>query len=35
MVGPLELNVQADHINMVMSAPPTYAVSEIMGYLKG
>ncbi len=31
----LELNVQADHVHMVMVIPPKYAVSEVMGYLKG
>ena len=31
----LELNVQADHVHVVMSIAPKYAVSDIMGYLKG
>ena len=31
----LELNVQVDHLHMVLWIPPKYAVSEIMGYLKG
>ncbi len=31
----LELNVRADHIHLVVSIPPKYAVSEFMGYLKG
>jgi putative transposase len=31
----LELNVQADHVHMVAVIPPKYAVSEVMGYLKG
>ena len=31
----IELNVQPDHIHLVMSIPPKYAVSSIMGYLKG
>jgi putative transposase len=35
MVEVLELNVQPDHIHLVMSIPPKYAVSEVMGYLKG
>lgn len=30
----LELNVQADHVHMVVILPK-YAVSEVMGYLKG
>ena len=31
----LELNVQSDHVHMVVSIPPKYAVSAFMGYLKG
>ena len=31
----LELNVQKDHVHMIASIPPKYAVSSIMGYLKG
>ena len=31
----IEANVQADHIHLVMSIPPKYAVSNMMGYLKG
>jgi len=31
----LELNVQPDHVHMVVSIPPKYAVSAFMGYLKG
>ena len=31
----LELNVRTDHIHLVMSIAPKYAVSNIMGYLKG
>jgi len=31
----LELNIQADHVHLVMSIAPKYAVSEFMGYLKG
>ncbi len=31
----LELNVQKDHVHMVSWIPPKYAVSEVMGYLKG
>jgi len=30
-----ELNVLADHIHLVVSIPPKYSVSAIMGYLKG
>ena len=31
----LELNVQKDHIHVVLSIPPKYSVSSIMGFLKG
>ena len=31
----LELNIQADHVHLVMSVAPKYAVSSLMGYLKG
>jgi putative transposase len=31
----LELNIQEDHIHMVLSVPPKYSVSTLMGYLKG
>jgi len=31
----LELSIQEDHIHLVMSMPPKYAFSEIMGYVKG
>jgi putative transposase len=31
----LEANVQADHVHMIVSIPPKYSVSNIMGYLKG
>ena len=31
----LELNVQLDHIHLVMSIPPKYALSSVMGFLKG
>ena len=31
----LELNIQTDHVHLVISIPPKYAVSKIMGYLKG
>lgn len=30
-----QLNIQPDHIHLVMSIPPKYAISEMMGYLKG
>ena len=31
----LELNIQPDHIHLVVSVPPKYSISEFMGYLKG
>ena len=31
----LELNVQPDHVHQVVSIPPKYAVSALMGYEKG
>mgnify|MGYP000405695490 CR=1 FL=1 len=31
----LEGNVQVDHIHLVLSIPPKYSVSTIVGYLKG
>jgi len=31
----LELNIQPDHIHAVLSIPPKYAVSSVMGFLKG
>ena len=31
----LELNVQPDHIHLVVSIPPKYSISNFMGYLKG
>jgi putative transposase len=31
----LEINIQPDHIHLVLSIPPKYAVSNVMGYLKG
>ena len=31
----LELNVQPDHVHLLVSIAPKYAVSEFMGYLKG
>ena len=35
LVEVLELNVQEDHIHVVLSIPPKYAVSSLMGFLKG
>ena len=31
----IEMNVQADHVHLVIWIPPKYAVSDVMGYLKG
>ena len=31
----VEGNVQRDHIHMVLSIPPSYCVSRVMGNLKG
>jgi putative transposase len=31
----IEMNVQPEHVHLVMWIPPKYAVSEVMGYLKG
>ena len=31
----IEMNVQSDHIHLVVWIPPKYAVSQVMGYLKG
>ena len=35
LVEVLELNVQPDHVHIVFEIPPKYAVSEVMGFLKG
>ena len=35
LVELMELNVQKDHIHLVMSVPPKYSLSSIMGFLKG
>ncbi len=29
------INVQSDHVHTILSVPPKYAISEIIGYLKG
>lgn len=31
----IELNIQIDHIHIVLWIPPKYAVSDILGFLKG
>ena len=35
LIEVMELNVQPDHVHLVVSIPPKYAVSAFMGYLKG
>ena len=30
-----EINIQTDHIHMILSVPPKYPISDIMGFLKG
>ena len=35
LVEVLELSIQPDHVHLIVSIPPKYAVSNIMGYLKG
>lgn len=35
LVEVLELNIQEDHIHLVLSIPPKYSVSSMMGFLKG
>jgi len=29
-----EINVQPDHVHTILSVPPKYAVSDIMGFSK-
>ena len=31
----LEVNVQPEHVHLVVSVPPKYAVSQYLGFLKG
>ena len=31
----LEMNIQEDHIHVILSIPPKFAVSEVVGFLKG
>ena len=35
LVELMELNVQKDHIHMLISVPPKYSISSMMGFLKG
>jgi putative transposase len=34
-VGILGGSVQADHLHLVLSFPPKYSISEVVGFLKG
>lgn len=34
-MGIIEANACPDHIDMLISIPPKYSVSQIMGFLKG
>ena len=34
-VAIVEINIQPDHVHLVVSIPPKFSVSEIMGWLKG
>ena len=31
----LEMNVQEDHVHLLLSIPPKFSVSEVVGFLKG
>ena len=31
----LEENIQEDHVHLVVSVPPKYSISEVVGFLKG
>ena len=35
LVGVEELNIQPDHVHAILSLPPKYSVSGVMGFLKG
>ena len=30
-----EINIQPDHVHLIISIPPKYSISETMGFLKG
>jgi putative transposase len=30
-----EINIQSDHVHLILSIPPKYSISEIVGWLKG
>ncbi len=35
MVEILECSIQSDHVHLVLSIPPKYSVSDVVGFLKG
>ena len=35
LVEILEMNIRPEHVHMILSIPPKYGVSHIMGFLKG
>jgi len=35
LVEILEMNIQKDHIHLVLSVPPKYSISSMMGFLQG
>ena len=35
LVEILEMNIQPEHVHLILSIPPKYAVSNIIGFLKG
>ena len=35
LIEVMELNILENHVHLVMSIPPKYSVSAVMGYLKG
>jgi putative transposase len=35
LVEVLELNIRPEHVHMILSIPPKYSVSALMGFLKG
>ena len=35
LIEVLELNILADHIHLILSIPPKYSASNVMGFLKG
>ncbi len=30
-----EVNIQPNHVHLILSVPPKYSISELMGFLKG